>query len=169
MKIVITGPECSGKSTLTNALAAIEGTGIMEELSRTYLESLVRPYNVDDIIRIAHKHVEQEDILTKQHPLLILDTDLITLEIWTEEKFGVVPEYISDQVRSRIYDHYLLCSPDFPWEYDPLRENPDDRDRLFNLYYSKLIELNKKFTVLEGSHEQRLRRSTKIIKSLKKG
>jgi nicotinamide riboside kinase len=168
MKIVITGPECSGKSTLSNALATKAETGMLDELSRTYLNGLDRPYNLDDIIRIAHLHVEQEDLFAKQHSLLILDTDLITLEIWTEEKFGVVPEYISDQVRSRMYDHYLLCSPDFPWEYDPLRENPNDRDRIFDLYYSKLIGLNRSFSVLEGPHEQRLKKSLEIIQSLLK-
>lgn len=163
MKIVITGPECSGKTTLSIALAKSIGGVWMEEVARNYLENLNRAYALSDIEIISELHLEKESELSEKSGPLVLDTDLITLEIWADEKFGEVPDMIYKNVRSRDYNFYFLCSPEIPWEEDPLRENPHDRHRLFEVYKEKLISLGKSFTILHGSPQQRLDKALEVL------
>lgn len=99
-------------------------------------------------------------------PLMLYDTDMITIKIWSQEKFGRVHPAIDELVAETHYDHWLLCRPDIPWEADPLRENPHDRDRLFEVYERTLKELNKPYTVVEGDHLQRMRKAITIIDML---
>lgn len=135
----------------------------MEEVARNYLENLDRAYSLSDIEIIGELHLKKESELSEISDPLVLDTDLITLEIWAEEKFGEVPEKIYKNVRSRDYNFYFLCSPEITWEEDPLRENPHDRDRLFEVYKEKLISLGKSFTILQGAPQQRLDKAMEVL------
>ncbi len=99
-------------------------------------------------------------------PLMLHDTDMITILIWSQEKFGRVHPDIEQLVQTTHYDHWLLCRPDMPWEEDPLRENPHDRDRLFMIYERTLQELGRPYTIMEGPHEERMREAITIIDAL---
>lgn len=160
-KIVITGPECSGKSTLARNLAAHYHVAWVPEMARFYLDSIARPYTEVDLLAIARMQLEAEEAALSNAAagLLFIDTDLITIRIWGEEKFGRSDPWIVAQTRTRPYDLWLLCKPDIPWEYDPQRENPHDRDRLFSVYERTLQELGKPYAVVGGEEEERLRQA----------
>ncbi|MBS1944503.1 MAG: ATP-binding protein [Bacteroidetes bacterium] len=166
-KIVITGPECSGKSTLSQALAEHYGVSWVPEMARPYLDRLGRPYGETDLLRIAELQVRTEDEREAEQPgtpgLLICDTDLITIRIWGEEKYGRSDPWIFKQTEDRAYDLWLLCTPDIPWVYDPQRENPHDRDRLFEVYRQTLERLKKPYAVISGEEEERLNQAVNAI------
>lgn len=172
-KIVITGPESSGKTTLARELAAYYGTVWVREMARSYLEVKAEPgYVEDDLLNIARLQLWTEDafaakVTSDDPPYLFCDTDLITIRIWGEEKYGRTDPWIVQQTQERHYDLWLLCMPDMPWEPDPLRENPNDRDRLFGVYERTLQQLGKSYVVMQGAHEQRMHAAKQAIEALR--
>lgn len=144
--IVFTGPESSGKTTCANKITQQYQLPLVAEYAREYLAMNGSSYTLEDIKNIAARQIEMETKAHSSHPLIICDTDLITLDIWALEKFGVSLQ-ISDTLHAS--KHYFLCYPDIPWEPDPLRENPEDRNRLFDVYHSYLQKINAAFTVLQ--------------------
>ena len=135
LKIVLTGPESSGKTTLAKALAAHYQTVWVPEYARNYLEPLGLDYQEEDLLHIAKGQLDLEEQFANQSKgLLFCDTGLIVLKIWSEYRFGRCHPWILEQLQHRHYDLYLLCSPDIPWHYDPLRQNALDRELLFELY-----------------------------------
>lgn len=165
MKIVVTGPECSGKSTLAEALAQHFGVPFMQEPARAYLTPGAR-YQPSDLLRLGQQQLELET--SAHHWPLILDTDLQTLCIWWQEKFGPLPEVLRNAyARQSMADGriYLLCRPDLPWVHDPLRENPHDRDRLFALYRQDLVARELPFAQIDGTGPQRLERALAFLKA----
>lgn len=167
-KIVITGPECSGKSTLSQALAEHFGVPWVPEMARPYLDDLDRSYHESDLLRIAELQLRtEEERVLEQAPetpdLLICDTDLITIRIWGEERYGRSDPWIVKQTEERAYDLWLLCAPDIPWVYDPQRENPHDRDRLFEVYRQTVERLGKTYVVIRGEADERLKQALNAI------
>ncbi len=164
-KIVITGPECSGKSTLSKNLAGHYGVRWVPEMARFYLDRIGRAYTEDDLLQIARLQVqaEEEAMADGAGDLLICDTDLITIRIWGEEKYGRSDPWIIEQTKERPYDLWLLSKPDIPWVYDPQRENPHDRDRLFDVHRQLLKELGKPYAIVGGEEQERLRQGLAAI------
>ncbi len=163
-KIVVTGPECAGKSVLSGNLARHFGVPWVPEMARPYLDALGRPYREDDLLQIARAQLRAEEAAAAGGPpLLICDTDLITIRIWGEEKFGRSDPWIVEQTRNRPYDLWLLCMPDIPWVYDPQRENPHDRDRLFDVYEGTLQRLGKPYAVVSGLGDQRTEAALRAV------
>ena len=158
-KIVVTGPESSGKSTLALELSGAIHAWYVSEVAREYIDKLHRPYTEPDLLMIAKEQLELEDSIEGESGAggrMVCDTDLITIRIWSEEKYSRCDPWIKEQTEQRPYDHWLLCKPDIPWESDPQRENPHDRDRLFAKYESLLQYLEKPYTVIHGDREQRM-------------
>ncbi|MBK6665466.1 MAG: hypothetical protein IPG48_04760 [Saprospiraceae bacterium] len=79
----------------------------------------------------------------------------MTIIIWQLEKYGHIDDALWKHWNNKQEGWYLLCRPDMPWEEDPLRENPYDRDRLFDIYHQYLLDHNKKFTIISGPLESR--------------
>lgn len=168
LRIAIVGPESSGKTTIAAALAEHFGTRFVEEFARDYLTQRGGIYREGDLLEIALS----QDALSRKveeridSKVIFHDTDMITIKIWSEEKYARVHEQIEMLVRDVHYDHWFLCRPDIPWESDPLRENPHDRDRLFKVYEHTLRSMQKPFTVLEGSHDKRLRTAIDTVETI---
>ena len=164
-KIAIVGPESSGKTTLCEALMREMRAWMVPEVAREFLTESGRPYVEADLLHIAQQQATDEDRMVQgmENGILVCDTDLITIRIWSEEKYGRCDPWIVEQSEHRHYDLWLLCSPDIPWEADPLRENPDDRDRLFAVYVAMLERLGKPFTVISGDRDERLRSAKQAI------
>ncbi len=164
IKIVLTGPESSGKTTLAKQLAEHFQSNYVQEYARQYLNELGRDYQKDDLVDIAKGQLELEATLEKQtNRLLFCDTDLITIKIWSDYKYEETAPWILQQIDRKYYDLYFLCAPDIPWEPDPLRENPDDRDALFEIYKNTLLEYNKNFVAVKGSMEERLETAIEVV------
>lgn len=168
-KIAIVGPECSGKTTLAEALMLHGRAWFVSEVAREYLSDMDRPYEERDLLEIARVQASNEDMVGAEfHGVMACDTDLITMRIWSEEKYGRCDPWILKQSEQRHYDLWLLCAPEMPWVPDPLRENPNDRDRLFRLYEGLLKYLEKPYQVMRGPREQRLKEAMKAISALRK-
>jgi NadR type nicotinamide-nucleotide adenylyltransferase len=156
-KIVITGPESTGKSTLAAELARHYNTHFTEEQARSYLNQLGRPYEYEDLEIIGARQIEVEDqYVNSNGELLFCDTDLLTIKIWSEFRYGKVSSKVLKWINNRDYHLYLLCKPDIPWEPDPLRENPDQRALLFDKHIDELIHYQKDFELIEGNGADRL-------------
>ncbi len=166
-RIAITGPESTGKTRLAKELAAYFHTNRVPEFSRSYLPQLERKYTAGDILAIAKGQLENEErVAGKTKGLLFCDTDFTVTKIWAEVVFGACPRWIDEQFEEHVYDLYLLCYPDLPWEPDPLRENPHDRLRLFGLYRKALEEKGFNFAVVSGEGRERLKNAVNFVESL---
>lgn len=168
ISIVITGPESTGKTSIANFLSDKYNLPVVKEYAVEYLEKTNGKYSYDDLLCIAESQIESENkVITACNPeVLLCDTDLITIKIWSEVRFGKVDQCIMEIIENRHYDHYILCYPDIEWEYAKFRENPDDRDYLFELYFNELQIRDKQFSILKGTGEKRFKNAEKIFKNI---
>lgn len=160
-KIVVIGPESTGKSTLCEQLALHYGARWCPEYAREYLLEHGRNYQFDDLLTIAKGQLAQEDAITQkvlssadpqgQMPLFI-DTDMYVMKVWCEFVFNQCHRFILDQIVERKYDLYLLCNTDLPWVKDELREypEPETRHRLFAIYKDILINQSVPWVEVSG-------------------
>ncbi len=144
--VVVTGPESSGKTTLVNRLKADYGMPIVAEFARTYLQQNGAEYSFEDLEIIGKCQNIQELEAHNTYPIIVCDTDIVTIDIWAMEVFGK-PIFLPN--RNTDVKYYLLCNPDIPWEPGAFRENPNDRERLFRLYYKYLEGRGLSFEVLK--------------------
>jgi NadR type nicotinamide-nucleotide adenylyltransferase len=158
-KIVVIGPESTGKSSLCAALAAHYGTGWVPEYAREYLKEHGMNYSYPDLMTIARGQLALEDKhAAAGNSLLFVDTDMYVMKVWSEYVFGRCDPWILDQIASRKYDAYLLCRTDLPWVKDDLREYPDleNRDRLFHIYRDCMINQSTPWAEVGGVGDDRI-------------
>ena len=165
-KVIVTGPESSGKTTLCKQLSEQFKILFTEEFSRKYIDNLDREYLQEDLVIIAKEQLKNEQLTRSNKQLSLHDTDLITLKIWSEYKYGNCNDWITSQIEQQKQENrfYFLCSPDIPWESDPQRENTHNRDELFEIYKVELEQLGHNYFILEG--QKRLENSIKKITEL---
>lgn len=155
-KVVVIGPECTGKSHLSAYLADHFKTVYVPEYARGYLDNLPRPYEFHDLLTIAHGQLRLEDSWAGDaNKVLICDTDLYVIKIWSEFRFGEVHPEILSTIQSRKYDLYLLTYVDIPWETDPQREHPDKREQLYQIYLEEMKSQQVPFVEIKGEMEER--------------
>ena len=169
VKIVVTGPESSGKTTLARALARHYNIGFVPEYSRQYLPKTGGVYNQNDLLAIAKGQISLEDELARTTKLLLCDTSLEVIRVWSEWKYNQCDPYILRQARQRAPDLFLLLQPDIPWEPDPLRENPTDRQALFAYFQKTLAEYPSQLVTIGGSMASRLAAAIRAIDKIIKG
>lgn len=140
-RIVLTGPESTGKTTLAAALAHRFGAPWLPEASRGFAEEVKRELTAADVESIATRAIRAEDAaLAEYPPLLVLDTDLISTVVYARHYYGACPAWIEAAARARRGDLYLLCAPDLPWKADGVRDRPAHRAQLFALFQDALRE-----------------------------
>ena len=158
LRIAITGPESTGKSQLARQLAEHYNESWVPEYSREYLMLSGGKYKFKDILAIAKGQYKNErKYLQEARNILFCDTDFFVTYIWEKVKYGKAHKWIEDKLMYPGYDYTLLCGIDLPWEFDPLRENPYDRDVLFKMYLDELNLRNVNYSVIYGTGEERLR------------
>ncbi len=163
-KIVFTGPESSGKTTLAEILSMQFHLPYVKEVAREYITSLNRPYNYEDVLNISLLQMaEEEKIKSVQPPFLICDTDLSTIMIWCNDKFHKCESWIVSAFQDRQPDIYFLCSPDFPWQEDVLREDAHRRHELLEAYRSLFNYYKIDVVELSGTVENRMKRILKAL------
>lgn len=163
-RFAITGPESTGKSTLSEQLALFYNTIWVREYAREYLEKRNGIYTEADLIIIAQgqKTLEMEAMNTSKD-LIFCDTEMIVIKIWSLVKFGRCHPQILQWVEQQQYDHYFLCNIDIPWQDDPLREHPHLRNELFQMYLTELQTYGFPFTIISGNESQRLQQAIEIV------
>lgn len=165
--LVVTGPESSGKTTLASQLADYWKTPLVHEVSRDYLKGK-NSYQQHDLVEIAKQQHNQEQAALSHAPnKIVCDTDLLVIMIWSEVKYGRCDPWITATFENSIKQqassrYYYLCDFNIPWQADPLRENPHNRDELFNLYLQKLIAYELAHSIVKGEPEVRLQQALVI-------
>jgi NadR type nicotinamide-nucleotide adenylyltransferase len=167
IKIAVIGAESTGKTALTEALAAHYNTNWVIEFSRPYLEALGKPYTARDVEAIARGQMKIEDTMAAETPeILFCDTNLLVIKIWMDHAYGATPNWILKEIEQRKYDLHILTDWDIPYEPDPLREHPEMRDYFTALYKHELDSRQLNNIIASGTPEQRLTQSQKAIASL---
>jgi NadR type nicotinamide-nucleotide adenylyltransferase len=166
---VITGPESTGKSTLTKMLAQEYNTSWVKEYAREYLEQLSSDYTFEDVIEMAKIQLQEEQEAILQNELLFLDTDLTVFYVWIKEKYNIEIDWINTHLTQVQNKTYLLCDIDIPWEEDKLREHPkkEDRERLFKNYVELLERYKLPYYIISGDKDARLKKAKEIVSPLR--
>ena len=180
-KIVILGPESTGKSTLSAMLADYYGTTWCPEFAREYLLTNGSNYEYDDLLTIAKGQLALEDEYAQQLeeqslPLLeaggkiplFIDTDMYVMKVWCEFVFNQCHRFILEEISKRKYDLYLLCNIDLPWVEDELREYPDisSRKKLYKIYTDLLINQSTPWVEVKGDYDQRFQTAVAAVDRL---
>lgn len=157
LKVAITGPESTGKSTLAAQLASHYQTVWVPEFARTYIATLPGKYTAEDVQNIARGQLEAYKAATGQaNKILLADTDLLVIKIWMLHAFNYCPKWIADALAQQDFDFYLLMNVDLPWEEDPQREHPHLRQYFYDWYKSELQQYNFNFVEISGTYQNRL-------------
>ncbi len=165
-KIVVIGPESTGKSTLSAALAAQYNTLWVPEYAREYLDGLAGEYTEADLLKIARGQILLEEQSAAQAKgLLIADTDLYVLKVWSEHKYGRCAAWILNEIARRKYDLYLLTYIDIPWQDDPQREHPEPEMRhyFYDVYKDIVQNSGVPWVEVRGTLEERMQTATAAI------
>ncbi|MBN2737745.1 MAG: ATP-binding protein [Spirochaetales bacterium] len=158
-RIIICGPESSGKTSLASALANFFKCPWVPEYARNYISGLHRAYEYSDLEHIALRQMVQylEYSPDDNWPFVFYDTHLIITQVWFEEVYGSAPWWLRDYIKKCHYDHFLLCAPDLPWEADGIRENPGvRREELYFRYQVLIKSYGFSYSIVRGKGEARL-------------
>src|SRR5512133_3078908 len=163
IRIAITGPECTGKSTLTEQLAAYFNSQYFPEYARDYISSLNRDYTYKDILHIAETQLKQAND-EANGDIVFFDTWLIITKVWFDVVYGHYPGWMDDEIRRNTMDLYLLCDTAIPWSPDKVRENGGEmRELLFQRYADELTQNGCRYEIIHGTGKERFMNAVKAI------
>lgn len=177
-KVVIIGPESTGKSTLCEDLSRHFQTDWVKEYARAYLLENGTDYTYEDLLDIAKGQLGSEDEQTENFIRLhqesnnslpiFMDTDMYVMKVWCEFVFGKCHPWILNQIVDRKYDLYLLCNTDVPWVKDELREYPDlvTREKLFRHYKDIMVNQRVPWVEIRGNYEERLKTAVAAVNNI---
>ena len=166
-RVVLTGPECSGKTTLAAALAAHFGAPWVPEAARQFVETSsgsLSAATVEPIARLSTRL--EDDVLRGAPPLLFRDTDLVSTVVYARHYYGHCPAWIEHEARARRADLYLLGRPDLPWTPDGVRDRPMQREELFAEFVRALKEIDARFVEIHGEGPVRTAQAHRAVTAL---
>ncbi|WP_435261345.1 AAA family ATPase [Tenacibaculum sp. nBUS_03] len=172
VKVVLFGPESTGKTTLSGQLARHYNTVWTPEFAREYLQDKWnnerKTCEESDLLPIAKGQMQLENELGKKaDKVLICDTDLLETKVYSEAYYGGFVDPILDKAAlSNTYDIYFLTYIDTPWEADDLRDRPEQRLEMFQAFENALKKYNRPYILLKGDKETRLKKAITIIDEL---
>lgn len=157
-RLVLTGPESTGKTTLARALAAELKAPCIPEASRLLAEAMapqtLSAATVEPIARLGMRLADEALALAPTYA--VFDTDLASTVVYARHYYGSCPAWIVEEARRRRADVYLLCLPDLPWEADGIRDQPAARDTLLSAFRAVLREIGANAVEIHGVGEARL-------------
>ena len=189
-KIVVLGPESTGKSTLCAQLADHYKTSWVKEYAREYLLTNGTHYSFDNLLDVAKGQLALEDATIRECQIsapqeelvagmpsvpgiknaghIFIDTNMYVLKVWCEFVFDKCHHWILNQIVEREYDLYLLCDIDLPWVKDELREYPDleSREKLYHHYKDIMVNQVVPWANINGNYEQRLQKAIAAVELL---
>ena len=179
-KIVIIGPESTGKSTLSRQLAQHFKALWCPEYARDYLLKNGTKYTFEDLLIIAKGQLSLEQEYTSKSiehwitngkptasPLLFIDTDMYVMKVWCEYVFEKCHSFILEKIVESARSLYLLANINLPWTKDELREYPDlkSRKELFHIYKDILVNQAVPWITVSGVDENRLETAIAAVKN----
>ncbi len=151
LRVVVIGSECTGKTTLAQALATRFGAPWVPEFCRGYQDAKGSPLDASDVGPIARGQIAEADAAERRATdLLVLDTDLVSTVVYARHYYGTCPAWVEDACRERRADLYLLCAPDLPWEADGQRDRGDRREQMHRLFTAELDALGADIQPVAG-------------------
>ena len=171
IKIAIFGPESTGKTTLATQLAEYYKTVWVPEFARDYLQEKLDSgrgiCDIDDMLPIAYGQtkLENESALIA-NKYLFCDTNLLVTKVFSELYYNFCDSLLDKAARAHQYDLFFLTDIDVPWEDDGLRDSPDGRETVFEVFKQSLIDNKKPFITISGDKETRLKKAVAIIEDL---
>ena len=172
IKVVMFGPESTGKTTLSIQLARHYNSVWVPEYAREYLQDVWnnerRTCKPNDLLPIAQGQMALENELAKKtNSVLICDTDLLETKVYSEAYYAVSCDPILDKYAvENTYDLYFLTYIDVPWEADDLRDKPNEREKMFKAFETALITYKKPYVLLKGNKKERLEKAISHIDNL---
>ncbi len=172
VKVVINGPESTGKTTLIKQLAKYFNTEYVPEFARDYLQEKwdlkKEVCSKEDLIVIVKEQVNLENELSsKANKVLFLDTNIITTINWSLTHFdGYCDPWIIKQAEFLKYHHYLITNIDIPWVKDDLRDRPNERESMLSSLINQHDIRDLKYSIISGDKDLRKSQSIDIIKNL---
>ena len=164
VKIAVVGPESTGKSTMSAYLAKYYNTIWVPEYARGYCEQLTGDCTLQDEVNMFYGQLALEEKLAPQaNHLLICDTTIITIKIWSDHWFNHTPQQVLDELPRHPYDLYLLLNIDLPWQDDPLRNFPSLREHFIQVWHQELQALQANYVVISGTGQKRYNHAVKAV------
>ena len=169
VKVVLFGPESTGKTTLANQLAYHYQTVWAPEFAREYLQDKWNDRRQvceqKDLLPIAIGQMKLENKLAQRaDKVLICDTDLLETKVYSEEYYdGIVDPDLEVAAKKNQYDIYLLTYIDIPWKFDSIRDRPGQREVMFNAFENALKKYNRPYLLLKGNEEIRFKKAVEVI------
>ncbi len=167
VRLVVTGSECTGKTTLARALAERLGVAWVPEFARRHAESRAGALDANDVEPIARGQIAAEDAaLASAAPcpgIVVLDTDLVSTVVYARHYYGECPAWIEREARQRLAELYLLCDIDVPWRADGVRDRPQHRAALHEAFAATLADFGARVTLVRGDGLERLARALREV------
>lgn len=172
VKVVLFGPESTGKTTLARMLAEHYETVWVPEFARDYLQEkfdrtqIICEYS--DLLPIAQGQMRLENELAAiANRVLVCDTDLLETMVYSQKYYdGQVDPLLEKYAQLNTYDLYLLTDIDVPWEIDDLRDRPHQREEMLRAFEQALIDFDRHYILLSGDKEQRMEKAIVHIDQL---
>ena len=156
LRVVVTGSECTGKTTLARALAKRFGAPWVPEFCRGWQDAKGRPLEAEDVEPIARGQVAEADAAeAAARDVVVLDTDLLSTAVYARHYYGSCPAWIEKAARTRLADLYLLCAPDLPWEADGQRDRGEGREEMHGLFADALARAGAEVRLVSGTGPNR--------------
>jgi HTH-type transcriptional repressor of NAD biosynthesis genes len=172
VRVCIVGAESTGTTSMAQALAENYHTVWVPEYGREYSEvKMIQQggyvWISDEFLHIALEQIRREDQMARQaNRLLICDTDPLATAIWHLRYMGTHSQEVQKVAGERTYAHYFVTDVDIPFIQDGFRDGEHIRQWMHKEFLNELESLEKPFSVLSGSHEQRLVQAVSLIDSL---
>ncbi|HXY38458.1 MAG TPA: ATP-binding protein [Vicinamibacteria bacterium] len=172
-RVVLIGPECTGKTRLAEDLAAFYAVPWAPEHARAYVDACKRPLSFADVDEIGRGQLAGEDHLLARAaaegaPFVLLDTDLVSTMVYSRHYYDNCPYWIEAEAVRRLGDLYLLHHIDVDWQADGLqREQPERREELFVRFKLTLELLEARVAEIAGDWKERRRRAVAAIAALR--
>lgn len=170
IRIILTGPESTGKTVLCGSLATLYNGICVPEYAREYILELDRQYNYEDVVHIAEKQVVlMNEYSRHSSSYIFIDTYLIITKVWFRRVFNKIPLWIDSEIAKTKDALYLLCKPDLPWEPDGVRENGGEMRKILLDEYEKELQLaGLNYAFVEGFGKERVNCAENKIQNFNK-
>lgn len=171
-RVVLIGPESTGKSWLAGELAPRYGVPWSREYAREYVERHGAQLGYDDVDPIGRGQKQLEDAAiaraaAESAPLVLLDTDLVSTAVYSRHYYGDCPAWIDEAAARRLAELYLLHHVDVPWVAEAhQREQPERRAELFERFRARLAGAGARVAAISGGWDERQRRAVAAIDAL---
>lgn len=167
VRLVVTGSECTGKTTLAHQLGAWLSAPVVAESSRIYAENVARELTAQDVEPIATAHLHSVALTTQRYhtaPMLVLDADLVSTVVYARHYYGECPRWIEEKAAEQCGALYLLCATDVPWVGDGVRDRAGVRDIIQQAFVDALRQVGANVIRIDGLGARRLQNAQAAVR-----